>query len=49
MDLTAQRWSEYVWLTGLIDRARLEAVSAALEEERASHFPEAPDGSGPDA
>lgn len=34
--LTDQRWSEHVWLTGLVDQRRLDAVRSALERERAT-------------
>jgi len=32
--LAALAWSEHVWLTGWIDRARLDAVTAVLDRER---------------
>jgi hypothetical protein len=41
--LAAQHWSEFVWLTGMVDRERLEAVRAVLERERVS------DGRAPQA
>jgi hypothetical protein len=33
-ELTDRYWSEMVWLTGLIDQARFDAVCAALDRER---------------
>jgi hypothetical protein len=40
--LTDQTWSEMVWLTGMVDQARLTAVCDALERQRS-----APDVSAP--
>jgi hypothetical protein len=34
--LTDQRWSEHVWLTGLVDQERLDAVRSALDRKRAT-------------
>ena len=34
--LTGERWSEHVWLTGLIDQRRLDVVRSALDRKRAT-------------
>jgi hypothetical protein len=35
-DLTDQKWSEMVWLTGMVDQARLTAVCDALDRQRSA-------------